>query len=243
MSVRDEILRPLLPDLVPVPAAGQLGICPTCLSSRTDGYDRCRPCSDAAYLRPPSILPVTMSVHGGAVHHHLRYYKDSADAAARERLGRRLAALLSLFVERHSTCIGEWDVACCVPSATRVALEPVVAQLRVFQGRHARLLQFSSDAAQGRNLDPEQFEVVDDVTGMRVLLLDDTLTSGAKLFSAVAAITRARGSIVGPVVLGRHVDPAWAPSAEMLGWLRERVWDEDRCARCDGEKRDAGALF
>lgn len=92
-------------------------------------------------------------------------------------------------------------------------------------------------------LDPDQFEVVHDVSGERVLLLDDTFTTGAKLFSAVAALRRAGATVIGPVVLGRHVQTSWAPSEEMMSWLSERTWDEDRCGRCDGEQRDAGALF
>ena len=75
MADREEILRPLRPALVPVPKSGQLGICPVCLSSRNDDFATCYPCDQAAYLDPPAILPVTMSLAGGAVHHHLRMNK------------------------------------------------------------------------------------------------------------------------------------------------------------------------
>lgn len=146
MADREEILRPLRPSLVPVPATGQLGICPVCLSSRNDDFATCYPCAQAAYLDPPAILPVTMSLAGGAVHHHLRMYKDSADAQARERLALRLAALLSLFMERHSSCVGAWDVVTCVPSATRVALAPVVAKLKRFDQREQQVLRSCAGA-------------------------------------------------------------------------------------------------
>jgi orotate phosphoribosyltransferase len=169
-------------------------------------------------------------------------YKDSPDAQTRERLAMRLAALLSLFMEKHAACVGEWDVVTCVPSSARVALLPVVAKLKRFDQRELQAL-VAAPGEHGRTLDPDQFRVVEDVTGMRVLLLDDTFTTGAKLFSAVAALGRSGADVVGPVVLGRHVQTSWGPSEEMMRWLEKRVWSEDRCCRCAGERRDEGALF
>lgn len=242
MADREEILRPLRPGLVPVPAPGQLGICPVCHSSRDSAFSTCYPCAQAGHLDPPSILPVTMSIARGAVHHHLRMYKDSPDARTRERLTMRLAALLSLFMEKHADCVGEWDLVTCVPSPSRVAMTPVVAKLNRFYQRDVQALR-SVPGTGERSLDPNQFEAICEVEGQRVLLLDDTFTTGAKLFSAVAALRGSGATIVGPVVLGRHVEPAWGPSQEMMAWLGERTWNEDRCCRCNGERRDEGAFF
>ncbi len=136
-DAREEILRPLRPSLVPVPAPTQMGICPICHSSRPDAYPTCYPCSEASFLDPPPILPVTMSVAGGTVHRHLRMYKDAPDTQTRERLTMRLGALLSVFMDKHASCVGAWDVATCVPSAARVAMAPVIAKLKVFYGRSA----------------------------------------------------------------------------------------------------------
>lgn len=241
-ATREEILRPLRPSLVPVPAPTQMGICPVCHSSRTDDYRTCYPCSQAHVLDPPSILPITMSVSGNTVHRHLRMYKDAPDAQTRERLTMRLAALLSLFMEKHAVCVGVWDVATCVPSPARVAMAPVVAKIRLFYERDTRAL-LSRAGAGDRVLDPEQFEVVGGVEGKRVLLLDDTFTTGAKLFSAVAALRLAGAEVVGPVVIGRHVQPSWEPSERMLRWLGDRRWDDTKCCRCGGEQRDEGSLF
>lgn len=63
------------------------------------------------------------------------------------------------------------------------------------------------------------------------------------LFSAAGALRGAGATVVGPVVLGRHVQTSWGPSDQMMSWLAERTWDEDRCSRCDGQRRDGGALF
>lgn len=241
-DTREEILRPLRPSLVPVPAPTQLGICPICHSSWPDEYLTCYPCSQAVYLNPPPILPITMSVAGGTVHRHLRMYKDAPDAGTRERLTMRLAALLSLFMEKHATCVGDWDIVTCVPSATRVAMAPVVAKLRLFLDRDAHTLAHTGGAGD-HALDADQFEVVAKVRGRRVLLLDDTFTTGAKLFSAVAALRAAGAEIVGPVVIGRHVQESWGPSQAMMTWLADRQWHDSRCCRCGGATRDEGSLF
>lgn len=183
-----------------------------------------------------------MSVAGETVHRHLRMYKDAPDAPTRERITARLGALLSLFMERHAACVGQWDVVACVPSATRVALTPVIAKLRLFYERDVRALA-SRAAISERVLDPDQFDVADSVRGQRVLLLDDTFVTGAKLFSAVAALRSKGAEVVGPIVIGRHVQSSWEPSRQMITWLADRAWDESRCCRCAGERRDEGSMF
>lgn len=87
-DTRKEILRPLRPSLVPVPAPRQQGICPVCHSSRPDDYPTCYPCSQASHLDPPPILPITMSVNLGTVHRHLRMYKGVMSRRPGNRLGR-----------------------------------------------------------------------------------------------------------------------------------------------------------
>ena len=182
MANREVILRPLRPSLVPVPAAGQMGICPVCHSSCPEEYTTCYPCRQASHLDPPSILPISMSIDREAVHRHLRMYKDAPDELTRSRMSVRLAALLSVFMENHAGCVGEWDVATCVPSVQRTAMESVLARLNRFQGRTVSALHAASGHGT-RDLDADRFEVVTDVSGQRVLLLDDTFTTGATLFS------------------------------------------------------------
>lgn len=241
MADARELVLPLRGALVPVPAQPQEGVCSTCHSSAEVGYSRCYPCHEAARVDPPELLPITLSVHGGLIHDHLRNYKDSRSAIVRDRMGLRLAALLATFMAHHAGCVGEWDYATCVPSAQRVALAVVVGRIGVFAGRHRQVLEARPDGTE-RALDPAQFVVGTEVAGHRILLLDDTFVSGAKLFSAAGALRQQGALVVGPVVIGRHVQRSWPPSAELLSWIRHRPWDESRCARCAGERR-GGALF
>lgn len=147
----------------------------------------------------------------------------------------RLAALLALFIDHHAHCIGAWDSVTCVPSAQRVALEPVVKLVPSLAAHHQRLLQARTDSR--RSLDPAQFTVKGSLQGRTVLLLDDTFTSGAKLFSAAASLRNSGATVAGPVVIGRHIQRSWPDSSELLTWLEKRPWDATRCARCAGEHR------
>jgi hypothetical protein len=154
----------------------------------------------------------------------------------------RLAALLAMFLHHHARCIGTWDVVASVPSETRVAMQPIIEKIKRLKEFQQQCLH-GRPATGGRMFDPDQFEVVGDVQGLRILLLDDTFTTGAKLFSAVSALRRAGGVVVGPVVLGRHVQPGWPPSVAMLKWLDDHAWDETRCCRCGGARREEGSLL
>ncbi|MGH8987659.1 MAG: hypothetical protein ACRDXC_03545 [Acidimicrobiales bacterium] len=241
MADARQLILPLRGALIPVPAHPQEGICSICHSSTNAGFPTCRPCHDAALLDPLEVLPITLSVHGELIHDHLRNYKDSRSATVRLRMSLRLAGLLAAFMACHAACVGEWDFATCVPSPRRVALEPVVNRVQLFAGRYRQVLVTRPDAGE-RALDPAQFTVTADVAAQRVLLLDDTFVSGAKLFSAAAALRQHGATVVGPVVIGRHIQRSWAPSAELLSWIEERPWEENRCARCAGERR-GGTLF
>jgi predicted amidophosphoribosyltransferase len=236
-----ELILPLRGALVPIPAQPQDGVCSICHSSAKPGFSHCLPCAEAAAADPPEILPITLSVHGELIHSHLRNYKDSPTAGVRSRMSLRLAALLATFMANHSRCVGEWDYATCVPSATRVALQPVVDRIQLFAGRYRQVLT-SGPEAEARLIDPARFAVSPDVRGHRILLLDDTFVSGASVFSAAGALRDRAARVVGPVVIGRHVQRGWPPSAELLSWITKRPWDETRCARCAGE-RPRASLF
>jgi hypothetical protein len=146
-----------------------------------------------------------------------------------------------VFFAGHRQCVGEWDAVTCVPSAERAALDTVVARVGALAGELRQVLAERPGGPE-RELSVERFSVTSEVTGTRVLLLDDTFTSGSAVFSAAAALRRAGATVVGPVVIGRFVDPTWPPSVELLEWLRPRRWDAGRCARCAGELREGRML-
>jgi predicted amidophosphoribosyltransferase len=242
-----EFLAPLRAGLIPLPATNQSGVCEICHTGIDADYVRCSQCEQARYLAVPEVLPIAMSVHLGLLHAHLRGYKDNLDTAVRSRMALRLAALVSVFMANHQRCLGEWDYVTCVPSVRRAAPAAIVSHLGVFAPRYNQVLAASAEVRRAeRALDPGRFPVSGRVRRDRVLLFDDTFTSGASIFSAVAALREAGAEVVGPLVIGRHIRPDWGPSQALLYWLAQRKWDEHRCARCGGEYRAQpapGALF
>ena len=239
------LLAPLRGGLIPVPAP-QSGICIICHNGIEPKYIQCPSCnrgSDALGALDP-IIPIALSIHNELLHNTLRQYKDSTDDVTRRRMSQRLAALLTVFLHYHSKCLGNWDVIVPVPSASRNALLPVL-NMTPHRGKVVSLLQPAAFTASGvRIVDPARFSVDRDVQGTKVLLIDDTFTSDASLFSARSALTNAGATVVQAVVLGRHIRPdKWEPTAELLSWLRDRPWNPEKCCLCVGEYRAAPSLF
>ena len=221
MPTADEYLQPLLPGLVPVPAV-QPGVCPVCRTAVKDTYDDCYRCRGQTV----SVVPISLSIHLGSLHHHLRKYKDGHHAEVRTRFTVRLAALLELFLRHHlDPCLGgPVQAVATVPSEHRDAPWEFIRWLERFAGRENPLAY-----EPGRGL-----VITEDIRDQRVLLVDDTFTSGRSLFAAHRTLTDAGAVVVGPVVIGRHVQANWPPSAELLQRLRPMQWCVTRCGRCSG---------
>lgn len=243
MATADELLVPLRPGLLPVPGAGQPGVCRYCHSACDLGYAQCYPCLEAVRsVGAVEVLPISMSVEAGLFHRHLRGYKDDRSPEVRARMSLRLAALVAVFLANHRECIGAFDSVVLVPSPTRTAVEAIVGRSQAPRDLHRPALAVSGVGTK-RDLRADRFTVTRTVAGERVLVLDDTFTRGPTLFSAVGALRLAGAVVVGPVVLGRHLQPTWGPSRDLLSWLSPRPWDEGRCCRCDGERADPGRLL
>jgi len=236
MATAAELLAPLRQGLVPVPAGGEQGVCRTCHSGCDPQFAQCYQCHEAdKTIGVVEILPISMSIDREQLHHLLRNYKDGYDSAVRARMSLRLAALLAVFLGNHATCVGSFDSVVPVPSATRTAITAVLQFIPSLRDASRPALEMTGIGSKG-DLRVDRFSASRDVAGERILVVDDTFTRGTTMFSAVATLRRAGATIVGPVVLGRHVQPNWGPSRELLSWLQPRPWDAERCCRCDGER-------
>ena len=221
-------LRRLKPELVPV-AAPRRGICcETCRSGVGPGYNRCGPCNRTDV---PPVLPLSISVHGRGLHRRLRNYKDATAKAERREFSLDLAAMLYLFLERHSDCLGGMpDIVVTVPSMDRDALRSVIKRLPSLRDRRLSALRAVDSKTEQRY---EVDEVASQrIAGRRVLLLDDTFTSGRSITAAYRALTSAGAKIVGPLVIGRHFYPDYETSVELWDCLRKHTWSLKRCGIC-----------
>lgn len=222
MTTAAELLAPLRPGLVPVPAL-QPGVCPVCRTGTKDGFEDCYGCSGSSHR----VLPISMSVHGELLHHHLRNYKDGPNEDIRNKFTLRLAALLETFLSNHlHPCLGgDVDLVATVPSSRRDAPWAIVSRLRRFNGLTNVLTCDSSGT----------LSLTSAIAGRRVLLLDDTFTTGGSILPAASLLVANGANVVGPIVLGRHFRPTYSASQALARCLDGRPWRQDRCGICAGE--------
>jgi hypothetical protein len=195
------------------------------------------------------IVPISLYEVPSQLWRVLRYYKDipadttpEAFRPTQELFQWRVAALLARFTRDHRHCIanaggGPWDAVTIVPSSRRAGQHPVEqAVLRVpwLRTDYASLLQPGAAPVPARAADDAKFTVTTNVGGRRVLLIDDTFTSGASVQSAASALQRAGARVVATVVVGRVVRPQWSPgSLELWTSSRKKKFRFDVC--CVGE--------
>ncbi len=214
-------LEQLRPELIPI-AGAQPGVCGRCRSGKNVGYTDCYPCASHDVA---TVLPISMSVHGGLLHTRLRYYKDGNDAQ-RLDFSLQLGALLGLFLRFHSECLGGTpDIVTTVCSSNRDAPRVIVRKLRSLRDSHLPLRFIG-------NSDQPRYEASEEFRGRRVLLIDDTFTRGRSITAAYRALIDVGATVLTPLVIGRHVRPDFPTSEPLLRCLREHKWSLDRCGMC-----------
>jgi phosphoribosylpyrophosphate synthetase len=162
----------------------------------------------------------------------LRSYKDGWTRQVRERSALLVAALLARFLFLHGTCIrdkyGDWDFLTSVPlSSGRAGIHPFEAALEWvpwLSQQHRRVLGRGAGAAAHNSASDDAFRAVADIRGTRVLLIDDTYTTGARAQSAASALTHAGGTCVAIVPVGRVINPQFADFVQ-------EYWEAQRAIR------------
>jgi predicted amidophosphoribosyltransferase len=224
----------------PLPAG--VGVCSICHTFINPDYVLCYPCSrEVQYL--DAVVPITYSEHLGQVHTALRGYKDGV-VAAKNYATPRLAAILWRFLEAHEPCIAraagalgsKFDLVTTVPSSTRARDDQrghlrwiVGTGCRVTADRYERVLRPAPSAPEGREFDPDRYQVARRLEGLDVLLVDGTWTTGSHGQSAAGALKRAGARTAGMVVIGHHIrrdyeaEPG-APNGTKLDALGRFSW-------------------
>jgi hypothetical protein len=222
-------LRVQVHDQVPLlsaPQPGMPGLCAVCRGPAGRGSACCFQCDLHRQCAPGSlaatVVPVAFAVKGGPHALNLWQYKSErlrhvpagdrcavADAAAG-----MLLALLLVFLRDHGACV--WRAA-GMTGPTHLAVVPTararpgVHPLRALIGPYLECRWAELSSLPGghpvRDLDPARFAAAPVPDG-RVLLLDDTWTTGSTAQSAAMALRRSGARSVAIVVLGRHVSAA-----------------------------------
>lgn len=180
-----EHIEPLRTHLIPVPGSPQLGVCQTCHGGCSFDYPRCFKCNEMKNRGfEIELLPISLSIHGGLLHNHLFQYKNSGHSTCQNLL----AALTAVFFANHSLCIGDFDSITPVPSSKRAA--PLLIAQKVMAMRDSINPTLNATTENNRHFDPGRFQVTRDVKGERILLFDDTFTSGSTIFSVLNPLSR-----------------------------------------------------
>jgi hypothetical protein len=224
------------------------GVCTVCFNL-TRGFERCYSCARGE-PRLAAVVPISYSVAGEQLHHALMGYKRLGGEVAR-RLTIELAAVLWRFLALHERCVAAaaglsaFELVTTVPSGAherdeRHPLRRIVGELvGPTRQRYVPLLRRSSLVVRPREVDPGKFEPLRRLRGERVLLIDDTWTTGASARSAAAALHEAGAGPVAAVVIGRHLNRRWGENDRRLGALSP-AFDWRRCALCEHTVEPAG---
>jgi hypothetical protein len=238
---------PYLHTYTAVPAGGP-GVCAVCRSGPGPGYAVCFSCQEV--IRQVSypamnVVPISLYTLNSQLWHVLRYYKDGSGRSA-ELLATQVAAILARFTARHLRCVaatlgGDPAVVTSVPSTRpqprpgQHPLQTAIMRVGRLAPRYRPLLLRGPVYVDHNRADDQAFTVPLRLGGERVLLLDDTLTTGARLHSAASALRLNGASAVAAVVIGRVINPEWNENCR-------RIWDQaratqftfDQCCLCRG---------
>jgi hypothetical protein len=186
-------------------------------------------------LLADAVVPVSYAVKGDKLAHDLWAYKSPLATAVTARAA--LLALLAVFLHDHCCCA--WKLA----GGGRPTHLAVVPSVRGRRGPHPLraltapvfalpwadlVLQPRPDPPdpEDRDLSLDLFAASRPLPRARVLLLDDTWTTGSRAQSAAAALKLAGAARVVVVVLGRHLgrpDGGREPFGRLLRDRRYRM--------------------
>ena len=212
--------------LLSAPQAMSSWLCSVCRGPTGRGSARCYQCDLHAQCAPGCladvVVPVAFAIKGGPHAQCLWQYKSlrlTAETVSRAALTVR--ALLLVFLHDHGPCL--WRAA-GISGPTHLAVVPTARgrpgthPLRALLAEHLTgpwaELRARPGGEQVRDLDPGRFRAAA-LPGARVLLIDDTWTTGSSAQSAAMALRSAGADAVVTVVLGRHVGRAEAERANL----------------------------
>lgn len=207
-----------------MPARGEeAAACKVCGGRSSIRYALCYCCTTTVrQLQMPLAPVVAMTSYrvGDGRHRLLRGYKDASVADARRACLRQLSSLVESWLSANADRVRErfgcsWSVVTTVPSSRRPAGSPadaLVARVPELARLHRPLLVRGSEAVDHLIAARHGFEVAPEVgagklAGERILVFDDSITTGSRAQSAVAALRRGGAPVAGVLAVGRALAP------------------------------------
>jgi len=236
--------------LCPLPPAVD-GVCVVCRGRTNPGWERCWKCDNEALTVGPgtadAVAFVALAPEEGSQRqfaHELYAYKSRGGSP---RLITGLGSVLWRWLGAHEDCLASacdvsaFDIITTVPSSSsgRTGDHPLVKVVSGVvvgsQARYKRLLFPSDVDVERREFSGRRFNALGDLTGLRVLLIDDTWTTGAHMLGAAGALKKLGAQAVGGVALGRWYHPSQSRNATVEEARRGLAWTWDTCMLCADE--------
>lgn len=177
------------------------------------------------------VVPISLYEIPSQLHHQLRHYKsDRYSEQFTSQFEARVVSLLAHFLSLHTSCIQdaagrEWDIIVSVPSSQhRPGDHPFVYAInRVasLHEQHESLLEKGPIQIDHLSASDTGYRCKRELSGERILIVDDTFTTGARAQSAASALTLAGGDVVGIVPVGRVIKPEFSETVKEY-WDRQR---------------------
>jgi adenine/guanine phosphoribosyltransferase-like PRPP-binding protein len=197
-------------------------VCCICRAPTRLPFPLCFCCTTVTrQLRLPLVPVATVADYrlGDPLHRCLRGYKDAPLAEARRVHVLRLQAMLGAWVagDRTAPRFGRrWDAVVTVPSSRRptgAPVDAVVCGVPGLVGRLAPVLVRGPTPTDHLVASRWGFETAEGIDpswhrGRRVLVVDDTIITGARAQSAAATLRLHGAEVIGVLALGRVLPPA-----------------------------------
>lgn len=229
---------------------GMCSLCrtPTRVGPQGTPYERCYDCRKNLSSVLDGFVPICYSLNAGLEGILARAKNEPSDAWLRLPLG----SLLATFMAQHLRCVesfygGEFDLRVAMPShsSTRGGLQhldAVIGSVRGFSSEWASgaLLKNEASKADSRRAQivPGLFTASPAVKRRRILLFDDTFTTGGTMASAAYALKQAGASSVVGLSFGRQLRADWKDSREFVASLADRELEIDKCVVHGGRQAD-----
>lgn len=243
----DEVAAPYVNFLVRVPPGGP-GVCTVCHSTVSADFTRCYQCGPAVQVLGNATADLTafvsMAPRTEQLARELITYKNpNVRAEDRQWKTVGLAAVLWKWLGVHEAClinrlgIDGFDLITSVPSTSGRPSHPlrtvVAGVVSGSEKRYADVLYLARGDLDQHVQAADRFRATMALGGARVLVIDDTWTTGANAQSASAALKATGARTVAVVAIGRWFNPGYSSGdTDAESWLAEHRrpgWDWLRC--------------
>jgi predicted amidophosphoribosyltransferase len=208
-------------------------VCPLCRSGRTRRDHLCFSCErTSAQVTYPCdlVVPISYYTTPSPLRDRMHDYKQHPDPGVREVQARLVAAIAARYLVQHHDAFvarfGEWDEVVAVPSTHHAGVAALQSAIETNYpeaiGPFTRPLVRGPGHMSFNQASTTGFVLADgsDVTDHRILLLDDTFTTGARLQSAHHSLVEAGATVVTAVVVTRKINPDARYGSDRL-WERQ----------------------